>query len=66
MRGLSHPMHSFSTAQKLCNPARLMPILAAFVNKHSRHARTIRRIVESLPEENSAYFVFFLSGRSNS
>jgi hypothetical protein len=36
MHGLSHPMHSFSTAQKLCNPGGLKPILAAFVNKFLR------------------------------
>jgi hypothetical protein len=45
---------------------RLMPILAVFVNKYSRHARMIRRTAKSLPEENYAYFESFLSGRSNS
>ena len=66
MHGLSHAMHSFSTAQKLCNSARLTLIFAAFVNKFSRQARTAKGTPESLPEENSAYFVIFLSGRSNS
>jgi hypothetical protein len=46
MHGLSHAMHSFSTAQKLCNSARLAAILAAFVNKHSRHERTMWGTVE--------------------
>jgi len=41
-----------------------MLILAAFVNKFSRQARTIRRAPRNPPEENSVYFVFFLSGRS--
>jgi hypothetical protein len=66
MHGLSHTMHSFSTAQNLCHRSQLMAILATFVNKFSRHRRTIEKTPENLPEENSAYFEFFLSGRSNS
>ncbi len=62
----SHPMHSFSTSTNLVQCGRSMRILAAFVNIFSRHARTVHRTRAGWPEENLAYFRFFLSGRSNS
>jgi hypothetical protein len=63
---LSHTMHSFSTSTSFVEPRRLMGISAAFVNIFLCETETARINRVSWPEENSAYFRFFLSGLSNS